>query len=315
MKPSLIPLSHKLLEWNDTFPFAFKGVHLPGASVLSAAGNFGSVCIQEYRSDDFYIRFNVFDLIERFVVKSFFRKTGICSRLVLKGRIDHEAEADIKWSLRQGQFSLIGDTGKSVRSLVETYEKNTHISFDTHFSMKLAKELLLLYPSYTPATAGLSHFADLEAVELVQSILRCKYDKELRFHFLRSRAKDLLFKYLLLDQPDTPVEEDINETEINAIHESAKIISTDVSLHYAIPELSKKVQLNEFRFKSLFKKIFGIGPYEYLVRKRMTKAKELLQTGLSVKEVAALVGYRASDFTTVFRTRFGIPPSAVKRKS
>ena len=314
MKPPLIPLSHKMLEWKESFPSAFKGVHLPGSSVLSSVGNFGSICIQEYRSDDFSIRFNVFDLIERFVVRSFFRRSGIYSRLVLKGRIDHKAEADIKWSLRQSQFSLIGDSDRSFRSVIETYEKNTHISFDTYFSMKLAKELLLLYPSYTPETVGFTRFADLETVELAHSILRCKYDKELRFHFLKSRAKDLLFKYLLLDQQEIPLEEEVSESEINAIHESAEIISTDVSLHYAIPELSKKIGFNEFRFKSLFKKIFGIGPYEYLVRKRMAKAKELLQTGLSVKEVAGLVGYRASDFTTVFRTHFGIPPSSAKQK-
>ena len=314
MKPPLIPLSHKLLEWKESFPSAFKGVHLPGSSVLSSVGNFGSVCIQEYQGDDFSIRFNVFDLIERFVAKSFFRKAGIHSRLVLKGRIDHKTEADIRWSLRQSQFSLIGDSARSVKSVIETYEKNTHISFDTYFSMKLAKELLLLYPSYIPSPISISRFADLETVELVHSILRCKYDKELRFHFLKNRAKDLLFKYLLLDQQEITVKEEISETEINAIHESAEIIGTDVSKHYAIPELSKKVQLNEFRFKSLFKKIFGIGPYEYLVRKRMAKAKELLQTGLSVKEVAALVGYRASDFTTVFRTHFGIPPSSAKQK-
>ena len=279
MKPPLIPLSHKLLEWKESFPSAFKGVHLPGSSVLSSVGNFGSVCIQEYRGDDFSIRFNVFDLIERFVAKSFFKKAGIHSRLVLKGRIDHKTEADIKWSLRQGQFSLIGDSDRSFRSVIETYEKNIHVSFDTYFSMNLAKELLLLYPSYTPATSGITRFADLETIELAHSILRCKYDKALRFHFLKSRAKDLLFKYLLLDQQEITVEE-ISEKEINAIHESAEIISTDVSKHYAIPELSKKIGFNEFRFKYLFKKIFGIGPYEYLVRKRMAKAKELLQTGL-----------------------------------
>ncbi|TMI89599.1 MAG: helix-turn-helix transcriptional regulator [Bacteroidetes bacterium] len=314
MKPPLIPLSHKMLEWKDAFPSAFKGVHLPGSSVLSSVGNFGSVCIQEYRSDDFSIRFNVFDLIDRFVAKSFYKRPGICSRLVLKGRIDHEATPDIKWTIRQGQFSLNGDSGKSLRSHVETYEKNTHISFDTYFSMKLAKELLLLYPSYTPAASGITRFADLETVELAHSILRCKYDKELRLHFLKSRAKDLLFKYLLLDQQEITTEEEISESEINAIHQSAKIISTDVSKHYAIPELTKQIGFNEFRFKYLFKKIFGIGPYEYLVRKRMAKAKELLQTGLSVKEVAGLVGYRASDFTTVFRTHFGIPPSSAKQK-
>jgi AraC-like DNA-binding protein len=72
--------------------------------------------------------------------------------------------------------------------------------------------------------------------------------------------------------------------------------------------------LNEFRLKLLFKKVFGTGPYEYLIIKRLEKGKELLATGLSVKEVAAQVGYRPSDFTTSFRNHFGYPPSVIKKK-
>jgi AraC-like DNA-binding protein len=68
-----------------------------------------------------------------------------------------------------------------------------------------------------------------------------------------------------------------------------------------IPDLAKKVLLNEFRFKQLFKRIFGTGPYEYLIKKRLEKRKALLESGLSVKETAAHVGYRPSDFTTAFR--------------
>jgi len=311
MKQSLAPLSHKLLEWKEAFPSAFKGVHLPGASVLSAAGNFGSVCIQEYHDNDFSVRFNVFDLLDRFIVKSFFKRSGIYSRLILKGRIDHETGTDIKWSLHRNQFSLIQSRGLATK---ETYEKSTHISFETYFSSALAKEILLLYPSYTPKQVGTGRWADLETIELVHTILHCKYDKQLRRYFFKSRAKDLLFKYLELDQEQLFEVNDATENEINSIHEAEKIISANVAAHYSIPVLSKKVLLNEFRFKLLFKKIFGIGPYEYLVRKRMGKAKELLETGLSIKEVAVLVGYRASDFTTVFRTHFGTPPSSIKRK-
>jgi AraC-like DNA-binding protein len=73
--------------------------------------------------------------------------------------------------------------------------------------------------------------------------------------------------------------------------------------------------LNEFRLKKLFKNIFGVGPYEYLVRKRFQKAKILLESGLSVKEVAAQVGYRPSDFTTAFREYFGFTPSSVIKKN
>ncbi|HMK18935.1 MAG TPA: AraC family transcriptional regulator [Chitinophagaceae bacterium] len=311
MKQPLIPLSHKLLEWKETFPSAFKGVHLPGATVLSAAGNFGSVCIQEYHDNDFSVRLNVLDLFDRFIVKSFFKRSGVYARLILKGRIDHEASMDIKWSLYRNQFALIQS-----RDLItkEIYEKNTHISFETYFSSALAKEILLLYPSYNPQQVVTGRWADLETLELVHTILHCKYNAQLRHYFFKSRVKDLFFKYLLLDQRQLFGANDATENEINAIHEAEKIITANVALHNPIPDLAKKVHLNEFKFKQLFKKIFAVGPYEYLVKKRLEKGKLLLEAGLSVKEVAAQVGYRPSDFTTVFRNHFGVSPSMAKRK-
>jgi len=76
MNQDLISSSHADLVWKEELPVLFKGVHLPGSSVLSSVDAFGSVCIQEFATDNFSIRFNVFELLQRFVVKSFSYKSG-----------------------------------------------------------------------------------------------------------------------------------------------------------------------------------------------------------------------------------------------
>jgi AraC-like DNA-binding protein len=312
MKQPLMPLSHKLPEWKDTFPSAFKGVHLPGSSVLSAVGNFGSLCIQEYKTDSFFIRLNVFDLLHHFVVKTFSENTGIFTRLVLKGRISNETDHETMRILYQNQFSLFKAANPTT---IEVYEKNLHISFDAFYSMNFAKDLLQLFPSHGQTNQQLSPYrwADAEALDLIHSILRSKYEKEIRRHYFESRVNDLLFKYLVISAKRPFTEKEATENEMRAIYLVENIITSDISVHYSIPELSKKVLLNEFRLKFLFKKIFGTGPYEYLIRKRLQKARELLEGGLSIKEVAAQVGYRPSDFTTAFRNHFGFPPSIIKK--
>jgi len=60
-----------------------------------------------------------------------------------------------------------------------------------------------------------------------------------------------------------------------------------------------------------FSKIFGASPRELLGRMRMQQAKNLLlETTMSVKEIAGLTGYgRQHEFARAFRQRFGITPS------
>ncbi|HEU5168007.1 MAG TPA: AraC family transcriptional regulator [Chitinophagaceae bacterium] len=304
-------LSHDALVWNNELPLSFKGVRLPGSTVSTSVGEFGSICIQEYSTDNFAIRFNVFDLLQRFVAKTFSEKKGIFSKLILKGRITNEIDNVTERTLYQNQFSLY----KTERSMVtEVYEKNIHISFDTFFSRSFAGQLLHLFPGYDTHPTN-PKWADAETLEIVQAFLRCKYDKEIRQHYFESRLKDLLLKYLVLSAHDSPLEKEPTEKEIEAINKAEQIISSDIAVHRSIPDLAKRVLLNEFRLKQLFKKIFGAGPYEYLMKKRLTKGKELLEQGLSVKETAAQVGYRPSDFTTSFRNHFGFPPSAIKKRN
>lgn len=309
--------SHGPFVWYHALPENFKGLRLPGGTLASVTGAFGSLCIQEFHGHQYSIRFNVFDIIQRFILRAKSNESGFHTRVILKGRVDHETN-NLKWSLRQNQFALLHAAAPEITAL---YDKNVHISFDTFFSMKMVDELLPLFPSIAKSLEQdallltPSQWADAETLELVHSILRCKYEKDLRRHFFESRVRDLLFKYLVQFSSHDPEEKQPTEKELQAVYDAERIINNDIATHTRIPELSKKVLLNEFRLKAIFKKIFGMGPYEYLVRQRMKKARDLLETGLSVKEVAAQTGYRPTDFTVAFTQHFGFTPSSVKKNN
>jgi len=317
MKFNLRSLTHGPLTWKDAFPPAFKGWRLPGGKFTSSTGEFGTICVQEFNTDHYSIRLNVFDIIQRFISRSISKEAGLHARLIIKGRVDQEMEKKMKSPLRQNQFSLYYSAKPDIAT---THSEKLHIYIDTFFSGKLVNELDTLFPIVNKMTGRAllvnpPQWADTETLDLVHSILHCKYEKELLRHFFDSRVRDLLFKYLLLSDSENHPEKEASETELQAIYKAEQIINNDIASHIAIPDLAKKVLLNEFRLKKLFKKIFSIGPYEYLVRKRLHKAKELLESGLSVKEVAAQVGYRPSDFTTAFREHFGFTPGSIKKKN
>ena len=59
-----------------------------------------------------------------------------------------------------------------------------------------------------------------------------------------------------------------------------------------IPDLAKKYSLSETHFRRLFKVYTGRSPKEFMISLKISKAKEFLTQGKSIKETASLLGYR-----------------------
>ncbi|MBP9083578.1 MAG: helix-turn-helix transcriptional regulator [Bacteroidia bacterium] len=71
--------------------------------------------------------------------------------------------------------------------------------------------------------------------------------------------------------------------------------------------------LSEYHFYRLFRKVFGITPYQYVIRKRLDYAKnKLLIDHVAISEVALLAGFSdVSAFSKSFRKQFGYAPSSL----
>jgi AraC family transcriptional activator of pyochelin receptor len=149
--------------------------------------------------------------------------------------------------------------------------------------------------------------------ELINMILRCRLEGEQRRYFFETMVKDLLFRLLVQLNEKEPEKGRPTEREIDAVYKAEKIISDDLKEHFHIPELARKVQINEFRLKLVFRKIFGAAVHEYRQKKRLERAKEMLEAGMAVKVVAAETGYRITHFITAFQDYYGYTPGSIKR--
>lgn len=89
--------------------------------------------------------------------------------------------------------------------------------------------------------------------------------------------------------------------------------SLDRSLNLA--ELADISGISQYYFCRLFKQSMGIAPYQYVLQKRMEKAKELLQQRkYTIAEIAVLVGCSdQSRFAKHFKNYFGVTPSVFLR--
>ena len=82
-----------------------------------------------------------------------------------------------------------------------------------------------------------------------------------------------------------------------------------------IADLAELVALSRFHFIRAFKKSVGIPPHQFIMRRRVDRAKEMLTDGhFSVTEVALGAGFNGlTQLTRVFRQVVGVTPSTFRR--
>ena len=95
-----------------------------------------------------------------------------------------------------------------------------------------------------------------------------------------------------------------------------ELIDANPSGVHSLIELSSGVSMSPFRFARVFRELVGMPPHKYVVQRRLTRARELLESGSGVTDVCYAVGFNnLSHFIRTFRRHFRVVPSDVKRSS
>src|SRR5436190_7650528 len=73
--------------------------------------------------------------------------------------------------------------------------------------------------------------------------------------------------------------------------------------------VSKKAFISKFHFHRLFRKVYRQTPHQYITRKRIDKAKDLLAENKPVTEVCNEVGFESiGSFSILFKKEVGFAP-------
>jgi AraC-like DNA-binding protein len=88
-------------------------------------------------------------------------------------------------------------------------------------------------------------------------------------------------------------------------------LHSDIARDWTVAALARSCNVSRSTFAAHFRKVVGVGPIEYLLRWRMTVAKDELRQGTrSIGEIAFLVGFQSSSaFSTAFTKATGCSPS------
>ena len=98
------------------------------------------------------------------------------------------------------------------------------------------------------------------------------------------------------------------------VHERLCRARTYIDECYDLPldlnEISKHACLSRYHFLRLFREAFATTPHQYLIHRRIEKAKELLRSRrISVTDVCFEVGFQSlGSFSSLFRRCVGAAP-------
>jgi AraC-like DNA-binding protein len=297
---------------------------IPGSNAWSAEGDFGTIFLEEFRSGPFIIRFTFFRFLRKMTLYMSTQTPSVCTRIATKSNWRFGLGAGGSIRLREGQFALFRSNGTVAEKI--TFEKGKEYrSFEAICPPGKLDGLINLFPTLKEFLGNEKlkptflvkrpSWVGPEAMDIVRDIPDCPFDASLRDFYMENRLEQLFFLLLALALKADPEETEPAEEEISAARAAERLILTDIKLHYTIPAIARKVHLNEFRLKYVFKRIYKTGIFEFLLNARMVEAKKLLtQTDKPIKEIASLTGYqRLTSFITAFRKHFKYTPGSVRR--
>ena len=93
-------------------------------------------------------------------------------------------------------------------------------------------------------------------------------------------------------------------------------LHADVARDWTVAALARSCNVSRSTFAAHFRKVVGIGPIDYLLRWRMTLARDELRHGAkSIGEIALTIGFQSSSaFSTAFTKSMGCSPRQFQRE-
>jgi len=105
-----------------------------------------------------------------------------------------------------------------------------------------------------------------------------------------------------------------NKIQLDIVVNTKRYIDTNFNKEINLDLLAHLQFTSKYHLIRVFKKYYGITPRQYLINKRIEKAKENLASGKSVSDTCYTIGFESiNSFSNLFKAKTGMPPSIYRR--
>lgn len=149
--------------------------------------------------------------------------------------------------------------------------------------------------------------------KISQEILSCTMQEPSAKLFFEAKAKEWM-SVIINEYQNIQYEKPLSTTDSIALENVTEYINDHYFIEISQDILEKIAMMSKTKLKNLFKKKYNMSITEYIQRKRMNIAENLLSTtNLEIKDIARSVGYTShSRFTTLFKKYKGVYPKDIR---
>jgi AraC-like DNA-binding protein len=316
--------NHDFIQSQDYSP-GLNRYPVPGSHPSVFQDTAGQIFLQELDSPSCQVKHTVFQMSKKLDIRIQDKVPLLQICIALQNDQQLEIEGLGAVHIREGQFNLM---------YVPVY--------DQQIKLEVGKEYICLNLNYqsfalqemAPYFEGLANFLDKvrsgrpailqpehswvtrEIQDTIYRMLHCPVDIPSYPVFFDLLMKTLLFLLLLQSIQQQPPST-FSHYEVDGIYAARDIIRKNIRYHFIISEIAQRVGMNEAKLKIGFREIFGNGVYEYLQTERMMEARHLLfEQGRSIKEIAALTGYKSvNSFIKAFKKKYRLTPGEFRKRA
>lgn len=311
------------LKFYNQLPEKYTGPRLPGGEILSANGEFGNLCIQEFDGGSFTIRYAVIETKHPLDLNARSLQSGLHATIILKSNQNSRVTIGEQVMMQERQFAIF--QAHQPTSTINLLGQQNFISFEAFLSPDLAASVAedfpelsnILLPATSESPAILMKpdiYIDNEVSDHIHYILTYSDPVKWRRNYFENRVWDITWKLLALYLDKANSEENIAVNDAEMANAIQRLILDHLDQHVLISELSKKVGANDSRIKKIFKLVYGMGIHQYRIFARLKLAIRLLDEGMSVKQAAAATGWRPADLIKAYYKVYGTTPGTIKKR-
>lgn len=281
---------------------------------------------QTWTLDDISLSYNIIDYTNHAVVQVSKDNASVRLHFGLQGKYSfHLNQIDRRYDLVGHHNNMIYSQGldmsvhnKSDRIITFGIEftKDAFIGISKHGNdpLKRLTDRILKNENSILSDQWKTNTIDIQRV--IDEIVTCPYQKELRDLFLWSKTLELVVLQASLYDDYSVIPFIRSARDQKLLAEAKDILDARIDSPPSIAELSKLSGVNEFKLKKGFKELFGTTIFGYIHHNRMRLARKLLlETQKSAKEIAFETGYSSPQhFSNAFKKEFGVTPNSIRNR-
>lgn len=315
MQIKLIADNYKELSFTDQLPDVLANYLVPGASSVSASGDFGHILFQQLQSEGIFIRLQHF-IMKRpctFTMQEF--EPLLKLRFHLINHIQYHIEGLGNLVFYEQAYNLLYFPYQNHR--IHFQNAGIFFSIDLHFPVYVLSHTLpplVLMNDFQKKVmhqqpAMLTPVNQVASRPILAQVYQLMQVGKRPGALLHTRAIELL-TLCLESISEHPLWEPVNLSmhEAQAIYLARTKMEEGLKQEWTIKELTQVTGLNDYKLKTGFQQLYQSSPADYLRDIRMEKAWHLLSgKKYSVSQVAEKVGYtNLSAFSKAFKKYFKI---------